>query len=353
MKTQIRRILVAIGDLRHAPKNELRKAATLARKSGASIELFHAITEPDPGRSYTKTPTAKAVAQRRAGTATKRQHSLQRMARDPSLRGLEVTCIASWDFPPHEAIVRRAHSSKADLVIAATRRHRLGARLLLTNTDWELMRQCPVPVLLVKSRRPYKNPVVVAAVDPFHSHSRPADLDRKLLDTGADIAELLRGRVHAFHSYMPLMSVEPMPGAPPVMLPPDAELAHEEIITREVEDLAGKAGVPPQRCHLCMGSVADELDAVTRRTRAHIVVMGAVSRSALARMFIGNAAERVLDRLSCDVLVVKPRGFKTKVSVRPVVAATAPSPRARRSSALAGPRGSHSADSQVLASHYN
>ena len=172
-ETQIRRILVAIGDLRHAPKNELRKAATLARKSSASIELFHAITEPDPGRSYTKTATATAVAQRRTTTATKRQHSLQRMARDPSLRGLEVTCTASWDFPPHEAIVRRAHSTRADLVIAATRRHRLWARLLLTNTDWELIRQCPVPVLLVKSRRPYKNPVVVAAVDPFHSHADP------------------------------------------------------------------------------------------------------------------------------------------------------------------------------------
>lgn len=338
MTTPIRRILVAIGDLRHAPKNELRKAATLARKSGASIELFHAITEPDPGRRYPETATAKSVAQRRTATATKRQHSLQQMARDPSLRGLEVTCTASWDFPPHEAIVRRAHSIRADLVIAATRRHHFGARLLLTNTDWELIRLCPVPVLLVKSRRPYKSPVVVVAVDPFHSHVRPADLDRKLVDTGAGIAKLLRGNVHVFHSYLPLMSVEALAGAPPVMLPPDAELAHEELIAREVEDLAAKAGVPPKRCHLCMGGVADELDAATRRTHADIVVMGAVSRSALARIFIGNAAERVLDRLSCDVLVVKPRGFKSKVFARPAVAVTALGPRARRSPALAQPR---------------
>jgi nucleotide-binding universal stress UspA family protein len=32
-----------------------------------------------------------------------------------------------------------------------------------------------------------------------------------------------------------------------------------------------------------------------------------MSRSGLKRIFIGNTAERVLDGLQCDVLVVKPK----------------------------------------------
>jgi universal stress protein E len=322
MTTQFRRILVAVGDLRHAPKNELRKAAALARRSGADLELFHAITEPDPGRRYPETLAAKAVAAQRFRAATRKGQRLQQMARDPVFRGLTVRCTASWDFPPHEAIVRRAHATNADLVVAATRHHRLGARLILTNNDWELIRQCPVPVLFAKSRRPYKNPVVIAAVDPFHAHARPADLDTRLVDTGGRFAKLLRGSLHVFHAYMPLMSVEPMPGAPPIMLPPEAEEAHREVITHTVEDLATAAGVPSRRCHVCMGGVAEELAATARRLDADLVVMGAVSRSALARLFIGSAAERVLDRLSCDVLVVKPRGFKSKVLSRRAVAVT-------------------------------
>ena len=170
---------------------------------------------------------------------------------------------------------------------------------------------------------------------PFHSHARPADLDTTLVDTGTVIAKLLRGTVHVFHSYMPLISVEPLAGAPPVMLPPDAEQAHQELITRKVEDLAAKSGNPPKRCHLCMGGMADELGTITRRIQADMVVMGAVSRSALARTFLGNAAERVLDRLSCDVLVVRPRGFKCKISARPAVAVTAQGPRTRGSPAFA------------------
>ena len=37
--------------------------------------------------------------------------------------------------------------------------------------------------------------------------------------------------------------------------------------------------------------------------------MGAVSRSAIERWFIGSTAESVLEKLSCDVVVVKPAGF--------------------------------------------
>jgi hypothetical protein len=42
--------------------------------------------------------------------------------------------------------------------------------------------------------------------------------------------------------------------------------------------------------------------------------MGAVSRSGLKRIFIGNTAQRLLDLLPCDILVVKPRQFRARVS---------------------------------------
>jgi len=47
----------------------------------------------------------------------------------------------------------------------------------------------------------------------------------------------------------------------------------------------------------------------TDELRADFLVMGAVSRSAVERLFIGSTAESVLERLGCDVLIVKPEGF--------------------------------------------
>jgi universal stress protein E len=339
MATQIRRILVAIGDTTRAPSSELRKAAALARAAHATVELFHAIDEPDPERGFPETVTREEFEQHRAKIAGKYRRRLERFAHDPTLRGVTVRCTALWDYPPHAAVIRRALAAHSDLVIATTRGRRFGARLLLRNTDWELIRHCPVPLLLVKSPRAYQRPLVLAAVDPYHKHARPADLDARLLEAGAHIAKLLHGSLQVFHAYRPLVTVEPMVGtaAPLVMLPPEAEAVHTEQVMHTIGQLAEKAGIPRSRCHLRMGEVADQLSAFARRSGAAIVVMGAVSRSAIMRWFIGNTAERTLDRLTCDVLVVKPRGFKSGVERAPAVAATRTRSRARprRSRAVA------------------
>ena len=44
-----------------------------------------------------------------------------------------------------------------------------------------------------------------------------------------------------------------------------------------------------------------------------LVVMGTVARSGIAGMLIGNTAERVLRKLPCSVLAVKPEGFTSPV----------------------------------------
>ena len=116
-----------------------------------------------------------------------------------------------------------------------------------------------------------------------------------------------------------------------MMMAPEAESAHTEQVNHAIGELAQKAGIPRSRCHIRMGEVADQLSAFVRRSRTAIVVMGAVSRSAIARLFIGNTAERTLDRLTCDVLVVKPRGFKSGVERAPAAATTRSRPRPRRS----------------------
>jgi universal stress protein E len=335
MATQIRRILVAIGDVKRSARSELRKAGILARAARAKVELFHAIEEPDPERSFPETATFEEIETLRAAIRERYERHLERFARDPALRGVTVRCTAAWDYPPPEAVIRRALATHSDLVIAAARGHRFGARLVLRNTDWELIRHCPVPLLLVKSPRPYRRPLVVAAVDPFHRHERPAGLDARLLQAGGELARLLRGSLGMFHAYMPLVPLEPVAvaAAPLVMMPPEVEDAHNQQVARVIGALAAKNGIASKRCCIRMGPVADELSAFARRSGASIVVMGAVSRSGIARLFIGNAAERTLDQLSCDVLVVKPRGFRSAVQERAEPAtdrARAPRPRRTR-----------------------
>lgn len=290
MNLKIRRILVAIGDPSKVPVSQLQKAAQIARAAGAQLELCHAI-HPD---------RAHAVAAVRG--------RMERLAARRIFAGLDVRSCLAIDFPPHEAIVRRAGVMRADLIVAATVSHSVGERLLLRNTDWELIRHAPCPLLLVKARGSYRQPAVLASIDPFHARAKPQQLDTKLLAAAQDMATLLRGRAHAFHAYLPLVAALPGAMGQPVALamPPDAEDVHGENVRKTFDRLASAAGIPAARRHLRMGDVPTQLGAVVRNTRASIVVMGAISRSALKRLFVGSTAEHILDRLPCDALIIKP-----------------------------------------------
>jgi universal stress protein E len=319
MSFRIRRILVAIRDEQRAPLAALRKAAALAQANGARIELFHAVNDPEAlhalRRGYIAGRDADEI------TETLRQRSvtrLEKLAALPELESVKVTCNAAWDFPSHEAIIRRAIATEADLVIASVQPKEVGSRLLLANTDWELIRHCPCPVLIAKTRRSWQRPAVVAAIDPFHAHDKPAALDRRILEAGKYVAQELRGALHAFHAYMPLTMIAQAPGGQgmAIALPPELEEVHGNQMKQVFDRVSARAGVSPGRRHLEMGITQDELARIVRETRAQIVVMGAVSRSALKRFWIGSTAEHAIDRLDCDVLIVKPRTFRTKVPKR-------------------------------------
>jgi universal stress protein E len=317
MSFRVRRILVAIRDEKRVPRGQLQKAATLARASGARLELFHAINEPQALDALRRGVVAGHPTREIMNEITRRsEQRLTKLGASKELRGLKVTCAATWDFPPHEAVIRRVLASDADLVVAAAQPREVGGRLLLANTDWELIRHCPCPVLVVKSGGAYRRPAVIAAIDPFHAHDKPAALDRQILEAGRYIARELRGTAHAFHAYMPLTLVVPASASQglALMLPPEAEDVHSAQVAKMFESVASRYGIPPRRQHLHMGVVADELESVVKGTGAQIVAMGAVSRSGMRKFFIGSTAERVLDRLNCDLLIVKPRGFKTRVA---------------------------------------
>jgi universal stress protein E len=324
MATGFRRILVAIGDLRHTHRSTLRKVAALASGPRASIELYHAINEPVAVDSLRVGALPGGLAGSMEDVVRGTQRALQRLARVVPEGAARVSVHAEWDYPAHEAIVRRALAIDADLVVIERHSHRLGARLFLTNTDWELVRACPAPLLLVRGTRPYDGTAVIASLDPFHAHDKPAGLDRTVLGAERNVAVHLGADLHAFHAYLPLLAQVPMAMMQPVpmWLPPEAEQDRTQHIRRTLEKLAASAKIPTSRVHLRMGDVPSELADAARRNRAGIVVMGAISRSGLQRAFIGNTAERVLDELRSDVLVVKPRGFATRVPRRrtPVVA---------------------------------
>ncbi|MGH8263198.1 MAG: universal stress protein, partial [Steroidobacteraceae bacterium] len=174
---------------------------------------------------------------------------------------------------------------------------------------------CPVPLLLARSRKTYRDATFLAAVDPFHAHAKPADLDRRILDVAVRLALQCAAQVHAGHvyrapaGYIPGSFAEPVPiAASPALLKPfeDAVRARVAKFLRPMQRRIASQ-------HIVAGDPVQELPGLARNIGAVLAIMGAVSRTGLKSLFIGHTAERVLDRMTCDVLVVKPRAFRSSV----------------------------------------
>ncbi len=230
------------------------------------------------------------------------------------LRGLgaRVTTAVETDYPAHEAIIRRAARMKADLIVVDAHGHHR-APAVLRVTDWELLRHSPVPVLLVKNSRKYARPAIVAAVDPQHSFSKPTGLDASIVEAGTAFEALLNGKLHAVHCYVPIPAASMSAENFSVDLGSTMQRLAEKQARSGMDRLLRKSAIPRARQHVVPKHPLDAIPQLVRNTKAGIAVMGAVSRSGLKRIFIGNTAERVLDDLTCDLLVVKPKAFDARV----------------------------------------
>jgi universal stress protein E len=175
-----------------------------------------------------------------------------------------------------------------------------------------LIRGCPVPLLLTKAKPWAERAVIVAAVDPSHVNDKPVVLDRRILDWSQTLARATNGSVHALHAYLPIaLSAEVATGMPVIMSAMSPQMMEEERVAalEQVRSLCAPYNIDSQRTAAKLGVASDVIPSFAEEVGADVVVMGAISRSGLERMFIGSTAERVLETLPCDVLVVKPPDF--------------------------------------------
>ncbi|WP_175597301.1 universal stress protein [Peristeroidobacter soli] len=294
-------LMVVIADPFAEDQPALTKAVALSLRTGARLVLFNSFMLPQPVNDVPMGSRSQIIA------SALRQRRERMEALVDLTRARDSKCIATWDYPAHEAIVRQVLKTRPDLLLTASHRHGRLARWLLANTDWELIRQCPCPVWFVRSPEVAPRPTILVAVDPFHAHDKPAALDERLVHTASVVAGQFGGQlslVHACHV-------------------PDSSRSVRSLIverTRQaVQDLATRHGVDADACEVKAGAPEDIIPAIERRAGADLLVMGAVSRSVDTHPVVGNTAERVIDRVACDLLVIKPGSFK--------VPKLAPSPR--------------------------
>jgi universal stress protein E len=228
------------------------------------------------------------------------------LARAVESHGVRGSAKAVWSHPMHAAVAAEVAASGADLVVAAPANlHQSGVGAAhgqgLTHGDWQVVTSSRVPLLLVKSAgaAPYRQ--VVAAVDPFHAHAKPAELDRAILRTAQQLCARTGATLHVIHSYVP---VEYFGADLSRTAPRDPAIGDARL--EAVRELCAAVGIRPDAARTVSGAPHSVLIEMQRRGEADVIVMGALARGRFAELILGHTAERVLHHGVGDVLVVNP-----------------------------------------------
>jgi universal stress protein E len=313
-----RHILLALPEVESVPNHVLDRAARIARGLDAEIELFHSVYDPHLRESARPGAALQELVRARV---EERQRRLERVADILREQSLDVRSSAHWDFPTFEAIIRQALRHRSSLLIVPAGRLGHAVPRTLSYTDARLIEACPCPLLLLKTAQVYSHGPIVAAVDPTPAHDKPAELDDTIVAAAQTLSHALaEAPVHLYHAVAPLGEPDTASSVDELTQlasAPERQKAHWVGRENAVRKLAARHELADQLVHVELGAVETALPVYAREARADAVVMGAVSRSYPKRALFGFTAQKVLDALDCDVLIVKPRGFPCPVSRRP------------------------------------
>jgi nucleotide-binding universal stress UspA family protein len=294
--TSFTRILVDI-DATAGTHPAFDRAIELARQCGARVKLVDVVTVPASARPYLPGDAERMLAEtRRANLALLASR----------VQGLPID-VDVLSGRPAQAIIAEVVAGGFDLVVRSHARDLAAQPRALGAIDMQLFRACPCTVWAVgpgAQRAPKK---IVAAVNPNPHEAEEQRLNARIVD----IARLMAGAGdlilfqawHAFGADMLRSRYSPEEMADYIGAAQGAAKTALDDFVRTIQ-LPGTA-----RVELREGTPEDTLPAFVVSEGIDLVVMGTVARTGITGMIMGNTAERLLQRLTCSVMAVKPEGF--------------------------------------------
>jgi nucleotide-binding universal stress UspA family protein len=221
---------------------------------------------------------------------------------------------------PATALIEEVLRSNHDLVIRSHARDlTMSGSRPFGAVDMELLRKCPCPVLLVRHGQPAARPRIACAVDASSEDPGAQALNAKIVGLALLMADCLESEAPTlFHAWVPFAE-----RAVRSHVMDDQFVAYLENARQRAASMLGSVArsfesrLDDRSMALRRGEPEDVIPEFVVSEGIDVLVMGTVARGGIPGMLLGNTAERVLRKLPCSVLTVKPDGFISPVAVRP------------------------------------
>jgi nucleotide-binding universal stress UspA family protein len=294
--TEDLKLILAATDFSRAGTAAARRAAQLAHRHGAALELMHAVPPPLVPERWTALKDALGLdpARMRAEALGRLQKAAARLEAEAGV----PPAVHLADGRPHTAIAARAAALGAGLVVVGAHGGHSFRDLVLGTTAQRALRLVQAPVLVVRHAPLFPYEQVVIATDFSPAAGAAATAAKRLLPDAV---------FHLLHAVeLPYEGGLYLGGASDELIE-DVRREAARHATRDLEALAREVALGTDRASLRVrhGRAPDCIREYAAERDIDLVAVGAGAKAQLEAGFLGSVSARVSAEAPCDVLLVK------------------------------------------------
>jgi len=289
----------------------LEQALSLARHNQAPLKVL--IVSPEFPKDFPayRERYEQALLERASASIAAAQSAL---GLDDEAVSVSVELVS--DNTPVITIIRRVISDGHDLVIKeAEPRDQAGG---FKSIDMHLLRKCPSAVWLCRPLRQAKKLIQIAvAIDPGAHEPAAEALSKRMLELSQSLEKKYGGDLHIvscwdyeFESFLRGNLWAEIPDS-----------AIEDVVMRTrgehrlaLDKLISDSGISETaQIHHLRGKPSELIPEFVSKKNIDILVMGTLARTGIPGFLIGNTAENTVQKLSCSLLALKPKGYVSPI----------------------------------------
>lgn len=272
------------------------KARWMAKNVGASLHILVVIEGTDD--------TTDEVESKRHEMS---RHAVDRLSQELEKEGIEVESTIDEGIAWYEILKHSKWTNSDWIMLSSTRKGVASDGSVLGSTARKVVRQSKRPVWVVQESpaKPIKN--IAVPVDL-------TDISGKLVGAGLRLGELLDANVKLVHSvdYSGELVCFRYPDVQKRLTAYRQKV--QDTAREKMMNLAG-GDFNPDNIVLSKNNITHVLPEMVSNGETDMVVMGSVSRTGIPGFVIGNRAEKLLNRLECSLLVMKPEGWESPIKI--------------------------------------
>lgn len=303
-----KKILVAI-DTRLEDHPIMHEAAKLAKQNAASLTIVDVV----PDFPWTVRVMVKDHEELRKVMGREKRHKLEQLAADFRGRGIDARARVLWGKTSVE-IIREVLRGRNDLVLRVAKGQESRQKGHFGNTGRALLRDCPCAVWLCSAEVPaYQH--VLACVDTSTGDPLDSELNDKVYQLAVAVGQQHEARLSVAHAWQ-VDGEHLLEGRMARSAFDRMREDRRAYVNQQLDQFLQKHGASASdpNVHLIKGEAADVIPAYAKQEEVDLIVMGTVARSGAAGVIMGNTAERILDRIECSVMALKPERFVSPIT---------------------------------------